>query len=36
MKPQIKQNEVDLRSIKEELLKLSKRVEGKLAYEYIY
>ena len=31
MKPQVKQNEVDVRSIKEELLKLSKRVEGKLA-----
>jgi len=34
MKPQIKetrQNEADLRTIKEELLKLSKRVEGKLA-----
>jgi hypothetical protein len=31
MKPQIKQSEVDLRVIKEELLKLSKRVEGKLA-----
>jgi len=34
MKPQVKesrQNEADLRMIKEELLKLSKRVEGKLA-----